>query len=386
MGKLISIFQKERKEKEIRYILSIDGGGMRGVIPAYILSRLDEILKNLGDKRPLYSHFDLVAGTSTGALLSLGLTSPLKDNDLEKDTLDPYPVYQKYKKGIFRKEERILKGLIEVNANPSCLLDIYLKHGERIFPHSIMNVIGQLFQVKYDVRPYESFLKEKLADIALEEALVPTIVISYDCPNGRPFIFKSYDAHGFLAREAARASTAAPLYFPPALLRDRETGEDLVLSDGGLVANNPAMIAYIEAKKLYPEANEFRMLSLSTCKRPYSFDPSKTSGGATVWMTSITRIYSNAQENLAESMMKNLKDVKYTRIYSEILDRRIALDDTSKESMTTLLDGAEKVYEMQEDEIRSYAMELSEKETSNAVKLRKSGMLTYKDGINQYSL
>ena len=54
--------------------------------------------------------------------------------------------------------------------------------------------------------------------------------------------------------------------------------------------------------------------------------------------------------------------------------------------MTTLLDGAEKVYEMQEDEIRAYAMELSEKETSNAVKLRKSGVLTYKDNIEPYSL
>ena len=55
---------------EERFILAIDGGGMRGIIPAYILSRLSAMLKAEGDTRPLYSHFDLAAGTSTGALIA----------------------------------------------------------------------------------------------------------------------------------------------------------------------------------------------------------------------------------------------------------------------------------------------------------------------------
>ena len=61
MGKLSNLLQKREKEKDIRYILSIDGGGMRGIIPAYLISRLAEDLRNAGDERPFYSHFDLIA-------------------------------------------------------------------------------------------------------------------------------------------------------------------------------------------------------------------------------------------------------------------------------------------------------------------------------------
>ena len=66
--------------------------------------------------------------------------------------------------------------------------------------------------------------------------------------------------HGFLLREAARATSAAPTYFSPAVFIDRKTDETLTLLDGGLVANNPILAAYIEGRKLYPEADEFRIL------------------------------------------------------------------------------------------------------------------------------
>ena len=58
----------ETRKKEERFILAIDGGGMRGIIPSRILSHISAELRRMGDKRPLYSHFDLIAGTSTGAL------------------------------------------------------------------------------------------------------------------------------------------------------------------------------------------------------------------------------------------------------------------------------------------------------------------------------
>ena len=73
MGKLTDLLKKD-PFGDTRYILAIDGGGMRGIIPAYILKKLDELIKAEGDERPLYSHFDLVAGTSTGGLLAKRLT------------------------------------------------------------------------------------------------------------------------------------------------------------------------------------------------------------------------------------------------------------------------------------------------------------------------
>ena len=200
MGKLSTFFKKANEEKEVRYILSIDGGGMRGLIPAYILSKLDEEVKKSGDERPLYSHFDLIAGTSTGALLALALTSKLDKTALKKDTLEPFEVFETKKKGLFRKEERVRKGYIVPSTDPSSLIDIYIRHGEKIFPHSALNMLSQLFQVKYDIRPFEDFLLSELGDIKFSSSLCPTLAIAYDCPNGRPYIFKSYEDHGFRSR------------------------------------------------------------------------------------------------------------------------------------------------------------------------------------------
>ena len=119
MGKLANLLFKEEREKEIRYILSIDGGGMRGIIPAYVISRLDELLKEKGIRRPLYSFFDLVAGTSTGALLALGLTAPGGTGNLIKEDAEPYPVYTTEKKGLFRRPESRFEGYIMPSTAPS---------------------------------------------------------------------------------------------------------------------------------------------------------------------------------------------------------------------------------------------------------------------------
>ena len=104
MGKLTDFFTGRREGKDIRYILSIDGGGMRGIIPAYILSKIDALVKERGDKRPLYAHFDLVAGTSTGALLALGLTAPAGKSALKRDSLEPFKVFETYRKGLGKKK------------------------------------------------------------------------------------------------------------------------------------------------------------------------------------------------------------------------------------------------------------------------------------------
>lgn len=370
MGKLSNLLQKREKEKDIRYILSIDGGGMRGIIPAYLIFRLAEDLRNAGDERPFYSHFDLIAGTSTGALLSLGLTTAQGVSDsLEKDDLKPFAVYEKHRAGFFKKEKNILKGYIHGSTSPSSLTDIYLKNGSRIFPRHIKNTFSQLFGEKYDIKPYEDFLLKEFADARLADSLAPTIAVAYDCPNARPYVFRSYDKSGFFSRDVARASTAAPLYFPPAILTEEKTGERLILSDGGLCANNPSLIAYAEARELYPRADEFRIISLSTCRKAFKFDPSRSSGGAPSWATSITRIYSTAQEKLVDAELERLPDVKYIRLEANILDKRIPLDDTSKESLDALIRGAEKVYEENKEKIAFFIEEMKLSSTRDSVRL-----------------
>ena len=378
MGKLADIFhfrkEEEKKEKEIRYILTIDGGGMRGIIPARIISHLSQIMKDEGDDRPFYSHFDLIAGTSTGGFLAAGLTCPRECTSLDADESDETPVsHMEIERGLFRKRcSEIDDGRIRRAPDPEMLEKLYSEEGWRIFQRPPLSLFGQIFQDKYDHRNLERFLGETFGDTGLDELLTPTAMISYETKSGAPYIFRSYDSHGFKLTEALRATSAAPTYFSPVELEDRLTGEKVVCIDGGVGANNPSMLAYLEARKLYPDADEYRMLSLSTGKGPYSFDPTKSGGGFTGWASSITKVYSTAQETLSRIYAEAMPDLKILRVFSNELERRIPLDDISRESITMLEDAGERIFSNQEEEIRAFASELSSSPTHiDAVRLRK---------------
>ena len=376
MGKLAELLhfrKEEEKEKETRYILTIDGGGMRGIIPARVISHLSQMLKEMGDERPFYSHFDLIAGTSTGGFLAAGLSCPRECSNLEADENEETMVSHVEKDGgFFRKTYRKVEdGMIRRAPDPEMLEKLYSEEGWRIFQKPPLSLFGPIFQDKYDYRNLERFLYETFGDTGIDELLTPTAMISYETKSGSPYVFRSYDDHGFKLREALRATSAAPTYFAPVELSDRLTGEKIVCIDGGVGANNPSMLAYLEAKKLYPEADEFRMLSLSTGKGPYSFDPTKSGGGFTGWASSITKVYSTAQETLSRIYADAMPDMKILRVFSNELEKRISLDDVSRESIAMLEDAGEKVFLNQEDEIRAFASELSSSPTHiDAVRLR----------------
>ena len=377
MGKLANIFHfrkdEGKKEKEIRYILTIDGGGMRGIIPARVISHLSQILRESGDDRPFYSHFDLIAGTSTGGFLASGLTCPRECTNLDADESDETMVsHTEKEKGFFKKPYEVEDGSIRRAPDPEMLEKLYSEEGGRIFQRPSISLFGPIFQDKYDCRNLERFLYDTFGDTELGELLSPTAMISYETKSGSPYVFRSYDPHGFKLREALRATSAAPTYFSPAVLNDRITGERLVFIDGGVGANNPAMLAYLEAKKLYPNADEFRMLSLSTGKAPYSFDPTKSGGGFTGWASSITKVYSTAQETLSQIYANAMPDLKILRIFSNELEKRIPLDDISRESINMLEDAGEKVFLNQEYELRLFADDLKAEPTHiDAIRLRK---------------
>ena len=367
MSTLLDLFRRDRnekKEKEIRYILSIDGGGMRGIIPARVISHLSQMLQESGDERPFYSHFDLVAGTSTGGFLASGLTVPREMTTLEPDEKDEVKLSHTEKGwGFWNRPYTVEDGSIRRGPDPEKLEKLYSEEGWRIFTKPPLSLFGSIFTDKYDHRNLERFLYETFGDTGLDELLTPTAIISYETKSGSPYVFRSYDSHGFFLREALRATSAAPTYFAPVSLKDRTTGEDLVFIDGGIGANNPSFLAYLEARKLYPEADEFRMLSLSTGKSPYSFDPTKSGGGFTGWASSITKVYSTAQERMSEICSYAMPDMKVLRIFSDELERRIPLDDVSPESIRMLENAGEKVFENQEEELKMFRDELASEPT-----------------------
>ena len=358
--------KKEDKKKEVRYILAVDGGGMRGIVPAFILKKTNEELRKRGILRPLYSYFDLVSGTSTGALIALGLTAPVDNLGIKKEEGEDWEVTEIIEKGRFRKTTEIVKkGEIERLGDPEELLSLYTENGKKIFipddAKGIWRLVGKVTKMlgdKYDTVPLEMFLDEVYGDTLLSEAKVPTMAVSTDTNGCKSFIFRSWDSHGFLVREAARATSAAPTYFAPAVFIDRETNEKLTLIDGGMIANNPILATYIEARKLYPNADEFRILSISTASSLCVLHPEEYTTNLE-WLSHLASAYSSANMNISLEGVESIKGVRVDRIWEPVLEKKIKLDDTSKEAVDALMEAAEKIWDMDKEKIYSFLDEVT---------------------------
>ncbi len=221
-------------------ILSIDGGGIRGIIPARILEHIEA-----RTGRRISELFHLVAGTSTGGIIACALTSPAPNGR-------PRPASE--------------------------IADLYRQRGREIFQSSFWHgfgSLGGLVDEKYEARHLEDILEAFFGDTMLSEVHQDLLVTSYDLQTRKPFFFKSWKARGehvreeeaavqrdFEVRWVARATSAAPTYFEPAVLKKRN--RTLPLVDGGVFANNPAMCALTAARKLFPRASRTMVLSLGT--------------------------------------------------------------------------------------------------------------------------
>ena len=142
----------------MKYILSLDGGGIRGIIPAMVLS---EIENKAG--KPISELFDLIAGTSTGGILALGLC---KQNN---------------------------SGAPQYSAKD--LIDIYKTRGKDIFSRSLWKGItstGGLSDEKYSEDGLEEVLQDYFAEEPLGSALTKVLITSYDIQNRAPLFFKSW--------------------------------------------------------------------------------------------------------------------------------------------------------------------------------------------------
>jgi uncharacterized protein len=213
-------------------ILSIDGGGLRGVVPLTLLKKVEEFTG-----KPVWKSFDLIAGTSTGGLLASALTIPKDRND---------------------------KNAGAVHSLDS-LMKVYLERGKEIFPPP--GFFGKMFgPADGALSPMfkEDGIKKVFLDVCkdarLTEALTEIMVCAYDLNNNVPIFFKSRSAKKNPAQnisiyEIARATSAGPTYLPAFELNypnGQEKPERLCI-DGGVFINNPSMGALSEFSKNHCE-------------------------------------------------------------------------------------------------------------------------------------
>ena len=216
-------------------ILSIDGGGIRGVIPAVVLMKIEELTG-----RPICRLFDLIVGTSTGGIIALGLTRPDGEGEPANSAAE--------------------------------LLDLYAEHGRRIFSRSIWHrtrAFGNALDEKFPAHQLEEVLEDYLGDARLSDALTDVLVTAYEIETRSPWFFRSRrarekpDEFDFPMAKVARATSAAPTYFEPLKLETEGTVDYWALIDGGVFANNPAMCGVAEAMGEYGR-DDLLVVSLGT--------------------------------------------------------------------------------------------------------------------------
>jgi patatin-like phospholipase/acyl hydrolase len=223
-------------------ILAIDGGGVRGIIPARMLQYIED---NTG--KLIFTLFDMIVGTSTGGLIALGLTAPSAALSVPTSRF-----------------------------KASDLVNFYLNYSKEIFPQSVFNKVKTgfgLWSAKYPREPLDGILKTLFENIFLHDALKPVMVPSYSLITNTPTIFKSnrpvykanQDQSVYLMSDIAGATTAAPTYFAPKVFTDN-LGTAHMEIDGGVFANNPEELAIGEALRMYPELKreDIDVLSLGT--------------------------------------------------------------------------------------------------------------------------
>lgn len=237
-----------------RRLLAIDGGGLAGLIPAECLIAMESQLDQFtGTQKPLCERFDLIGGTSTGAILAAGLALGLRASDLR---------------------------------------DFYLKYGHEIFTKSWLP--GRIWH-KYPSGPLENHLKEVLGKstaLGSNELRTQIMIVTKNATLGNDWFFSNNPENKFFDNNATlllwqivRASSAAPTYFPPETITvtdDAGKKQKYDFIDGGVSSyNNPALQVFLEAT--VPEygngwpmgADQVMLISLGTGFSSVTIPPGK---------------------------------------------------------------------------------------------------------------
>ena len=208
-------------------ILSIDGGGIRGIIPSTILAFIESQVGSLSDT------FHLLAGTSTGGIISLGLTKPDAKGKNAFTAQDMRDLYVQNGKTIFGGRD----------------MDFLSRLGSHLG-----STISEIVANPYESQNIESVLVEKFGTTRLAECKSNVLVTTYEIQRGKTFYFQSRlarekEEENIEMRSVARSTSAAPTYFLPSIVK--VNGSEQAFIDGGVFANNPSILAYGEAKELW---------------------------------------------------------------------------------------------------------------------------------------
>ena len=316
-------------------ILSIDGGGIRGIIPAVILNYIEKGLqRQSGDPNAtLADYFDLIAGTSTGGILACYYLLP------------PLPGQECHSRYF-----------------ASDAIDMYARHGKDIFNRKWLR--KGIAREKYSAAGLEKALKDCMGDATLAEARKNCLVTAYDVTERKAVFFTSpearkYEHRNYLMRDVARATSAAPTYFELAAIRSMG-GTQLYLIDGAVFAGNPTMCAIVEAKPhpqplsegegSFPPSGGLRgayVVSIGTGKEKKKYDYGKAKNwGAIGWARPVIDVLLSSSAEVVDYQMRQLFKTAgcsddYVRLEPALGKASPDMDDASDQNIRKLIDAGE---------------------------------------------
>lgn len=309
-------------------ILSIDGGGIRGLIPAKVLAELERELKLKNPEKPLYEYFDLICGTSTGAILAIGIALGIPANELAS---------------------------------------FYKEHAQMIFPQWYLKILPRKSRAIITSIYSNKNLRKKLNEIytaanggkppLINDLKTKVCIPVFNGNDGQINVIKTKHCDHYFrdyklpAHEVALSSASAPIYFPPHTFKfSNEFGEGVNVNmiDGGIFANNPSLIGILEAtEKLNCDFSDIRLLSLGTGKGKHIIKTSWKPKDMWYWLLPKPRLLDiilDSQAQLTEQYIAFLKRVAekkedgfdYLRIQHDLGGDTIDLNASSKKDLQRL--------------------------------------------------
>ena len=279
--KYFNLFSKKYKK-----VLAFDGGGVRAIMGVYFLKKLEQ-----ESSKSIFESFDLFIGTSAGATNAL---------------------------------------LLGMNGSTIADLENFwtVDNLKKIMNQSFIDKTS-IFQTrpKYSNEGKKKILQTFFEDRKIGQSLKPVVVTAYDLEARKPILLSSYGDPEITAVNAANASSAAPIYFPTASMED---GRWLI--DGGIATNNPSLLGYVEAKKIFSTDN-IKVLGIGAGlnKRKISGKNSRNWGALGWFRHDILGIM--LESSLQNEILKDLIGDDYLRVNSSIGNVNRRMDDMSEKNL-----------------------------------------------------
>jgi patatin-like phospholipase/acyl hydrolase len=317
-------------EKKFVKILSIDGGGIRGIIAGQFLALLEHKLqaRTGNPESRLADYFDLIAGTGTGGILACAYLCPLKPH------------------------------IRTARFSAAQVVDLYMKFASEVFTESLEHKIitlGGLLDEKYPAEELEKVFGSYFEDLHLRHLLKPSLITAYDITKRKAHFFTQHNATSpstdFYVRDVARATSALPTFFESKEIQSL-SGVSYPLIDGSVFANNPALCAVAEARKIFfrdqartkpVTPSDLLVLSVGTglAKIQYDFDDAKGWGLAS-WTKPLIDIVASSNSETVDYQLRQLYESmnvaeQYVRINPQLpVDVEPEIDNAKPENLRAL--------------------------------------------------